>query len=162
MGKLSTSYENSKHALAVVQDNLNQNAAQVSSITKKLRDAVIIAPVTGTVTTKYFNEGEVVPSMGSIVEMLDTRILDVKIYVSVDLLGKFKIGNDISVQAEGIDTTYKGKIIWVSPQSEFTPKNILTPETRSSLVYAVKIRLANPNGKLKQGMPVEAKIPVME
>ena len=47
-----------------------------------------------------------------------------------------------------------GKIMWISPQAEFTPKTILTPDTRTSLVYAVKISIANQEGILKHGMPV--------
>jgi len=46
-------------------------------------------------------------------------------------------------------------VSWVSPKAEFTPKTILTPETRTSLVYAVKVTIPNPKRVLKHGMPVE-------
>ncbi|MSR82421.1 MAG: hypothetical protein EXS58_05775 [Candidatus Latescibacteria bacterium] len=51
-----------------------------------------------------------------------------------------------------------GQVIWVSERAEFTPKTILTPETRAALVYAVKVLVANPEGVLKHGMPVEVEL----
>ena len=53
------------------------------------------------------------------------------------------------------DKELKGTVRWISPKAEFTPKTILTPDTRSSLVFAVKITINNPEGILKHGMPVE-------
>lgn len=162
LSKMQTAYSNSKHNLTALQNNLKQNGAQISGIQKKIRDATILAPNTGTITTRYFSTGEVIPPMGSVAEIIDTRLLDLKIYVSVDLLGKLKLGDQIKVKPEGMDDIYSGNIIWISQQSEFTPKNILTPETRSSLVYAVKIQVPNTDGKLKHGMPVEAVIAAKE
>ena len=59
------------------------------------------------------------------------------------------------MQVDGLGQSLVGKIAWISPRAEFTPKSILTPETRTSLVYAVKIDVPNPDGVLKHGMPVE-------
>ena len=55
---------------------------------------------------------------------------------------------------DGLSETLQGSIIWISPKAEFTPKTILTPNTRTSLVYAVKITIPNKEGILKHGMPV--------
>ncbi len=38
------------------------------------------------------------------------------------------------------------------------PKNIQTKDERTKLVFAVKIRIPNPDGELKAGMPADAKI----
>ncbi|MBN1446933.1 MAG: hypothetical protein JXA28_03295, partial [Bacteroidetes bacterium] len=47
-----------------------------------------------------------------------------------------------------------GSISWISESAEFTPKTILTEETRTSLVFPVKVQVANGKGLLKIGMPV--------
>ena len=46
---------------------------------------------------------------------------------------------------------YAGRVIWISDQSEFTPKTIQTKDERANLVYAVKIAVPN-DGYLKIGM----------
>jgi HlyD family secretion protein len=50
-----------------------------------------------------------------------------------------------------------GTISWVSTEAEFTPTPIQTRDERADLVYALKIRVANPNGALKIGMPVDVR-----
>lgn len=157
--KLSSVYLNSTENLKQIQGNKKQLDTQIASIQKKIRDANIKSPLTGTVTNRYYEEGEAIPPMGSIVQIVDTRELSVKIYVSVNLLQSMKMGQEVSIRAEGTNKEFKGNIQWISTVAEFTPKNVLTPETRSSLVYAVKIRVMNPDGELKQGMPVEMKFP---
>ena len=51
---------------------------------------------------------------------------------------------------------FEGEVSYISPQAEFTPKSVQTKEERVNLVFRVKIRLPNPEGKLKAGMPAEA------
>ena len=52
-----------------------------------------------------------------------------------------------------------GKVSWISPEAEFTPKNVQSREARADLVYAVKITIPNPEQVLKIGMPVMVRIP---
>ena len=49
---------------------------------------------------------------------------------------------------------------YISPKAEFTPRNVQTAEERSKLVYRVRVTVDNKDGILKQGMPVEAVIPL--
>jgi HlyD family secretion protein len=157
--KIESMYQNSVQNLKQIQGNIKQLSVQVSSLEKKIRDANIKAPSSGIITTLYFHEGEAIQPFGNIVEIVNTGELSFKIYVSVKLLKSLKIGQEVKVRAEGDTNEFKGKIQWISTVAEFTPKNVLTPETRSSLVYAVKIKVLNPEGKLKQGMPVEVRLP---
>jgi HlyD family secretion protein len=55
----------------------------------------------------------------------------------------------------GVNDSYTGTVVWIASEAEFTPKTILTRETRDTLVYEVKIRVHNPLGELKIGMPVD-------
>jgi HlyD family secretion protein len=143
----------------LIHDNSAKINAQIASARKKQTDAIITAPTGGMITTLYFHAGEAIPPLGNIVELLQTKELDVKIYVSAALVTRLKIGQQLPVRLEGETTEIPAHIQWISSQAEFTPKTVLTPETRSSLVYAVQLRLENADGKLKQGMPVEVKIP---
>ncbi len=132
--------------------------AQWQVINKKLADASVFAPVEGIVTAKYVEQGEAVAPMAPIVEITSLDTVWVKIYVSQPQLSSVKPGTTATIFVDGYSKTLQGKIVWISPQAEFTPKNILTPETRTSLVYAVKVQIPNPEGLLKIGMPVEVEL----
>jgi HlyD family secretion protein len=49
-------------------------------------------------------------------------------------------------------------VSFVNSEAEFTPKNIQTKEERVKLVFAVKVRVANPNQELKPGMPADVRL----
>jgi HlyD family secretion protein len=51
-----------------------------------------------------------------------------------------------------------GKVTFVSPKAEFTPRNVQTADERSKLVYRIKVAVDNRDGVLKPGMPVDAEI----
>jgi HlyD family secretion protein len=57
---------------------------------------------------------------------------------------------------------YKGKIGFISPIAEFTPKTVETTQLRTDLVYRLRIYVDNPDFHLKQGMPVTVKLKIGE
>jgi len=144
-----------RQQLKTVNAKRGQLDAQLSGLNKKIRDAVIVAPVGGVISEKYFESGEAIPPLGSLVEIINIDDVEVKIYVTEPTLPGIRYGQKVRVQVDGLERSLDGKVAWISPKAEFTPKSILTPETRTSLVYAVKIDVPNPDGVLKHGMPVE-------
>ena len=139
-----------------------QIQTQIKSLNKKIKDATIVSPASGIVSSKYFEEGEAIPPLSPIVEIINIRTLEIKIYISEQMLPKIKHGQPVTIMVDGLDKTMSGKVIWVSPKAEFTPKTIMTPETRTSLVYAVKISVENQDGILKDGMPVVVELGAIE
>ena len=71
------------------------------------------------------------------------------------MLPHIQTTQEAEIHIDGSEQILTGTISWINSKAEFTPKTILTPETRTSLVYAVKVNIANPDQLLKQGMPVE-------
>jgi HlyD family secretion protein len=127
---------------------------QINLVQKKIRDTVVLAPCNGIITTRYYETGEAVMPLSAVVEIIDIRTIETKIYISESLLSQLKYDQTVQISIDGVDKKMTGRISWISPKAEFTPKSILTPETRTSLVYAVEISIANPEGILKHGMPV--------
>ncbi len=81
------------------------------------------------------------------------------IYVSEEELGKVKLGQTAEVSSDTYpNKKYEGKVVYISPEAEFTPKNIQTKDERTKLVFAVKLEVKNPNLELKAGMPADAVI----
>jgi HlyD family secretion protein len=90
-------------------------------------------------------------------KIADLSNLILRAYFSGDQLSQVKLNQSVKVridEAAGAYKTYTGKVIWVSPKSEFTPKIIQTKQDRVNFVYAVKIKVVN-DGGLKMGMPAE-------
>ena len=153
--RAETQHKSAQQNLQTLKTKKEQISAELKLVRKKINDAVILAPINGVISTKYFEPAEAVPGMSPIVEMIDLNVLDVKIYISEKMLSQVKYGQEAEVRVDGSDQSFKGKISWISPKAEFTPKSVLTPETRTSLVYAVNVKVMNQDGILKHGMPVE-------
>jgi HlyD family secretion protein len=134
-------------------------AAAVGLIEKSIRDCTVLSPLNGFVVKKFIEEGETVSMMSSLVKVADLTNMDLTIYVSETDLGKVKLGQNVDVTVDSFkDKTFPGKVIFISPEAEFTPKNIQTKDERTKLVFEVKVRIHNPDFELKSGMPADAKI----
>jgi len=57
------------------------------------------------------------------------------------------------------DRKFDGTVASVSSKAEFTPRNIQTRTDRDRLVYPVEVRVKNPDGALRPGMPVQVTLP---
>lgn len=127
--------------------------SHVDLLKQKLNDAVIISPSSGYVSLINYNEGELVTAGSLLTKIINIEEVFVKIYLSEVKLGKIRLGQEIEVKPDAYpDKIFKGKIVYISNEAEFTPKNIQTKDERVKLVYAVKARVENTNLLLKDGM----------
>lgn len=139
--------------------NYKRQVAAVDLLKKNISDSYVTAPISGFVVKKFVEAGESVAPLSSLVMLSDLSYVDLVIYVSEKNLGKVKLGQEATVSVDSYkNKTYKGKVIYISPTAEFTPKNIQTQDERTKLVYAVKIHIHNPDFDLKDGMPADAVI----
>ena len=133
---------------------------QVSELADQLRKCHISSPVTGCVLEKYVEDGEFVTIGKPLFKVADTKQMFLRAYVTSEQLQNVKIGQHVKVMSDygkGRTKTYDGTVTWISSQSEFTPKTILTDDERADWVYAVKISVRN-DGYLKIGMYGEVKL----
>jgi HlyD family secretion protein len=155
MDHAEISQKATKQTMQSVSAKEDQLLAQIQLINKKIHDCFVTSPETGIIANKYFEKGEVVPPMSPLAELIHIHSVDVKIYIAEQTLPEVSYNQEVEIHVDGISNRIKGNVSWISPKAEFTPKTILTPETRSSLVFAVKITIPNPERILKHGMPVE-------
>jgi HlyD family secretion protein len=150
-----------------IQSVKTENAkvfAELESLNRKIdafndliQKSKIIVPQAATVLEKYREPYEMVNTGTPLFKLADLRSLDLRVYISGDQISSIKIGQTVDVlidKNEEENHSLKGKVIWGSSQSEFTPKIIQTKKERVKLVYAVKVKVAN-DGRLKIGMPGE-------
>ncbi|MEM6800555.1 MAG: HlyD family efflux transporter periplasmic adaptor subunit [Bacteroidota bacterium] len=132
--------------------------AQIALIEEQILRSQIKNPIKGRVLNKLAEASEVV-NMGSPlyrIARLDPLILHA--YASSTELQEVSLGQEVEVLVDEGTKGFrplKGSLSWIAAEAEFSPKTIQTKEERVSLVYALKVRVPNPDGKLRIGMPAE-------
>ena len=115
------------------------------------------APFKGIITTRNMEPGEVVLPGREVMTLSDLSTVELKIFVDETEIGKIKPGQRVEARVDTFpDKVYIGKVSFISPEGEFTPKIIQTHKERVKLVYLVKVSIPNPDLELKSGMPADA------
>jgi HlyD family secretion protein len=115
------------------------------------------APYAGIILSRNVEAGEVVSPNQEVLSIADLSTVDLKVFVAETEIGKITPGQPVEVKIDTFpDRTYPGRVAYISPQAEFTPKIIQTHKERVKLVYLVKVSVPNPNLELKSGMPADA------
>ena len=142
-------------SMDVVISKRKQVESGAKLIKKQVNDATITSPFSGRVLVRYVEKGELLAAGSPVCDIADLSLLWTKIYIEEKNLPFIKLGQNVLIKIDGIDDkTLEGRVSWISDKSEFTPKTILTEETKASLVFSAKIIVPNNNGILKIGMPV--------
>jgi len=139
------------------------NDAHVAQVRDQIRKSQMTNPLAGTVLTTYINAGEFVQVGQPLYKIANLDTVELRAYVTEPQLSQIKLGRAVSVSVDvGNDArrVLPGTVSWVSSQAEFTPTPMETRDQRANLVYAIKVRVANPNGLLKIGMPADVQFAV--
>jgi HlyD family secretion protein len=124
---------------------------------KTIADCTIVAPVAGIVTHKAVEVGELVVQGATVVTVSELDSVYVMIYVTETELGRIRLGDAAEVRIDAFaERAFPGKVTYISPEAEFTPKNVQTKQDRVKLVFGVKIEIDNTEGLLKPGLPADA------
>ena len=138
---------------------LRQTEAALALAEERLGYATLTAPVAGMVMAKHVEPGEQVVAGTPVITIGDLDKVWVRAYIPETDLGRVHIGQKARVTTDTWPgKAYEGTVSFISPEAEFTPKNVQTEKERVKLVYRIKITLANPNRELKPGMPADAEI----
>ena len=135
-------------------------AAQLKQAGERIRKTEVRNPIDGTVLTSYVKAGEVLQAGQPLYRVADLTSVEVRAYVTEPQLSSIRLGQEARVSIDaggGRRQTVSGPIAWISSRAEFTPTPIQTREERAEMVYAIKIRVANENGVLKIGLPVDVR-----
>lgn len=127
---------------------------QLQQIREKLRKAVIINPVNGTVLTKYAEPFEITSPGKPLYRIADLSFITLRAYITGEQLARVRLNDKIKVFTDDGRDKFReatGTVMWISDKAEFTPKSVHTKDERSNLVYAVRIGVPN-DGTYKIGM----------
>lgn len=141
-----------------VRAEISATQIRIEQVEQQVQDAVIRNPVYGTVLNTFVEPHEVVQAGQPFYRIASLDTLTLRIYVSGARLPNIKVGQDVQVLVDKNaeeNQVMTGRISWIASKAEFTPEQIQTKEERVTQVYAVKVRVPNPDGILKIGMPGE-------
>ena len=138
---------------------LEQARAAADMIRKNISDCYVTAPLAGMITNSTYEVGETA-GPGSIlftISKIDT--VELVVYINEKELGYVKLGQRSEIRIDSFkDKAFMGLVVYISPQAEFTPKNIQTKQDRVKQVFGVKLNIPNPEQQLKAGIPADATI----
>ncbi len=148
-----------KEDIAIARANLAQANADLGLSRINESYTTLRAPSTGVITVRQAELGEVVSPGSPVVSLADLDHLWLRAYIAETDLGKIHWGQQATITTDTYPgKRYNGRISFISPDAEFTPKSVQTDTERVTLVYRIKIDVDNPDHELKPGMPADAHI----
>jgi HlyD family secretion protein len=131
-----------------------QRAVDVAQ--QQLSYVALMSPVAGNITVRLAEAGEVVGAGQAVLRVAALAHPWVRVYINEVDLPRVRLGQAAEVRVDGLPgRVFEGRVAFISPEAEFTPKTVETRELRVDLVYRVKVEVENPDGALKIGMPAD-------
>ncbi len=146
-----------------VEQKVKAALAAQQRATVAVSECTLEAPRDGYVLERNFEPGEVVLPGSRVLSLVDISEVRATFYLPNAELRAAEPGRDVEVRADTYATqVFAGKILRVGVEAEFTPRNVQTRRDRDRLVYAIEVKVPNPEGLLRPGMPVEITVPGTE
>ena len=143
-------------ALEQAKANLTQAEAALKLMDLQLERTQVTAPITGTILTRSVEVGDIAAAGGTLMTIARLEELELVVFVPETWYGQITLGSQVSIKVDSFQSeTFKGEVIKISDQAEFTPRNVQTADGRATTVYAITIRVPNSSLRLKPGMPVD-------
>jgi len=126
---------------------------QMDAIDIQLKKLTVTAPWDGVVLTRSAEVGGLALPGATLVEVGRLDQLELTVYLPEEKFGQVTPGQTVQVRVDAYpNKVFDGTVLRMADEAEFTPTNVQTKEDRTRLVYAVIIRLDNPDLTLKPGM----------
>lgn len=152
-----------KEDIAAAQATLAADKATLALAQKELADTQLYSPADGVIQDRILEPGDMVTPQTPVFTLALDNPLWVRAYLPEPEMGKVALGMKAWIESDSFPgQRFPGWIGYISPVSEFTPKNVETEQLRSQLVYRVRVFACNPDHRLRMGMPATVVIPLRE
>lgn len=143
-----------KEDIAQGEAQLRGSEAQLALLRRQLADADLAAPLDAVVRARLLEPGDMASPQKPVFSLAIVHPKWIRAYVSETDLGHVRPGLAASVAVDTFpDRRFAGRVGFVSPVAEFTPKTVQTEALRTSLVYEVRVFVDDPQDELRLGMP---------
>jgi HlyD family secretion protein len=148
-----------KEDIAAAKARLDALKASLALLKIRLGDMILKAPAAGIIENRILEPGEMAGPASPVFTLALTDPKWARVYVPEPDLGRIQRGMKAVVQSDSFpDRHFEGWVGFISPEAEFTPKNVETTDLRTKLVYEVRIFVHDPKDLLRLGMPVTATV----
>jgi HlyD family secretion protein len=143
--------------LALAEARVREAEAAVKLVDARIGLLTLKAPMDGVVTARSAHTGETATAGVGLLTIADLTAVTLVVYVPQNRIGEVRIGQPVAVTVDAFpERTFSGSVAKIASEAEFTPRSVQTKEDRANLVFAVSVRIANPDRALKAGMPADA------
>jgi len=169
MRQSAAEYSRQKAMVLVAQGNIELARANEAQAVAKLGldkvtlgYATLTAPFEGVISVRQAELGQLAGPGVAIFTLDDLDHPWLRAYVNEPDIGRVRLGEEVNVSTDAYPgKTYRGRISFISPEAEFTPKTVETHAERITLVFRIRIDIDNPTHELLPGMPADAVIPLL-
>ena len=148
-----------REEVAIAEAKVKEAEAALGILQVQRDKMTLRAPRSGLVIARAVNEGETAAPGAALLTIADLDNLTLTVYIPEVDIGRVRVGQEVEVSVDAYPgRKFKGEVVFIASKAEFTPKNVQTREERAKLVFAVKVRIPNPEHLLKPGMPADALI----
>lgn len=149
----------SQAELANTEALIEAALARVETVRTRIDDSVLKTPIDGRVLYRLAEPGEVLPSGGKVFTVLNLVDASMTIYLPTKQAGRLRIGDEARIIFDAIpEYVIPAEVTFVSPEAQFTPKEVETRTEREKLMFRVKVQidpelLASHADIMKTGVP---------
>lgn len=145
-----------QNALPQAQAALEQVQAEIAVLDLQIAKLTLTAPESAVVLNRSVQVGEMLPPAGVALTLARLNDLTITVYVPEDRYGKIMLNQTAQVTVDSFpEQTFQATVTYIADKAEFTPRNVQTPDGRRTTVFAVRLRVTDPEGLLKPGMPAD-------
>jgi len=146
--------------IAVAEAQVQKAEAALALAQWRAERLQVVAPASGRVLNRLIEPGETISPGQPLFTIAALDVMELRVYVAERDLHRIQVGDDLSVQTPLLPgQTLTATIFYIAPEAQFRPNNVLNPDDRGDMVFLVKLRLPNPDGVLKPGMPADVLLP---
>lgn len=136
--------------------SVDQLQAGLDQLDELIADRQVTSPATGTVMETFVNQGELVSVGQLLATVADLSVMELVVYVTEKDLPLVKPGQKALVNIDAFeDRSFDATVSHIASEAEFTPSTVQTREERVKLVFEVTLRVPNPDGYFKAGLPAD-------
>jgi len=145
--------------VAEARARLDQLDAALARLNAELADTELLAPAPAVVQSRVLEPGEYATPDRPVLTLALTERKWVRAYIPEPRLGRIAPGMQASVFSDSFPgDPVEGWIGFISPTAEFTPRTVQTTDLRTKLVYEVRVRVEDPDNRLRLGQPVTVEV----
>jgi membrane fusion protein, multidrug efflux system len=136
-----SAFDTAKSSFDVAVANLDATKAQMAQAKKALNDTRVLAPMSGIVAERFAQPGEKISPDSRILSIVDLSRVELEAAIPSTDIGSVRIGQDINLSIEGVDKSFKGRVVRISPSTQ--------AGTRSVPIY---IAIENKDSRVRAGL----------